>query len=163
MKSQNHVLSYALIASLGGLLFGFDTAVISGTTHWLSEVFDLSSFWLGFTVASALIGTIIGSLHVGKPADRFGRKRMLIVIAALYFISALGSALAWNWTVSVISRGRTTESETVLQRCGVLSAKVGDEIAAIQDSFRSDDQSPKTVFFSKAHSRHIFLAIAVTF
>ncbi len=86
-----------MIASLGGLLFGFDTAVISGTTDWLGQVFELSSFWLGFTVASALIGTIIGAIAVGKPADKYGRKNILFGLAVLYFVSALGSAFAWDW------------------------------------------------------------------
>jgi len=87
-----------VIAALGGLLFGFDTAVISGTTEALQAVYGLSGFWLGFTVASALIGTIVGSLAVGRPADTFGRRRVLFAIALLYFVSALGSALAWSWS-----------------------------------------------------------------
>ena len=86
-----------IIAALGGLLFGFDTAVISGTTQWLARVYQLSPFWLGFTVAGALIGTIIGSIIIGKPADIYGRRTMLIVLAVFYFISAIGSALAWDW------------------------------------------------------------------
>lgn len=86
-----------IIAALGGLLFGFDTAVISGTTHWLSDVFNLSSFWLGFTVASALIGTIIGAVIISKPSDKYGRRNVLFVLAELYFISAIGSAFAWDW------------------------------------------------------------------
>ncbi len=91
------LLSTAVIASLGGLLFGFDTAVISGTTNALQKVFELSSNGLGFTVASALIGTIVGSLVAGKPADWIGRRASLIVIALLYFVSAVGSGLAWDW------------------------------------------------------------------
>lgn len=82
---------------MGGLLFGFDTAVISGTTHWLENIYGLSSFWLGFTVAGALIGTVIGAIIVGGPADRFGRRNILFSLAIFYFVSALGSALAWNW------------------------------------------------------------------
>lgn len=97
MKSRKYLFTSTIVAALGGLLFGFDTAVISGTTHWLERTFNLSSFWLGFTVASALIGTIIGSILVSKPADKYGRKNILFVLAALYFISALGSALAWDW------------------------------------------------------------------
>ncbi len=61
MRGKSYLLSSTLIAALGGLLFGFDTAVISGTTTALKEVYDLGSFAMGFTVASALIGTIIGS------------------------------------------------------------------------------------------------------
>ncbi|MGB5847181.1 MAG: sugar porter family MFS transporter [Ignavibacteriaceae bacterium] len=97
MANKKYVLLSTIVAALGGLLFGFDTAVISGTTHWLKDVYDLSSFWLGFTVAGALIGTIIGAIFVGKPADKYGRRSMLFMLAVLYFISALGSALAWDW------------------------------------------------------------------
>jgi len=97
MKNKKYVIYSAIVAALGGLLFGFDTAVISGATGWLEKVFGLSSFWLGFTVASALIGTIIGAILIGKPADKYGRRNILFVFAALYFVSALGSALAWDW------------------------------------------------------------------
>lgn len=91
------LISATIIAALGGLLFGFDTAVISGTTQWLQQVYNLSSFWLGFTVASALIGTILGAILIGKPADIYGRKQTLFILAILYFISAIGSAIAWDW------------------------------------------------------------------
>lgn len=97
MKNNKYVILSAIVASLGGLLFGFDTAVISGTTEWLQKSFDLSSFWLGFTVASALIGTIIGAIIIGKPADKYGRRNVLFAVALLYLISALGSAFAWDW------------------------------------------------------------------
>jgi sugar porter (SP) family MFS transporter len=93
-----------VIAALGGLLFGFDTAVISGTTEALQAVYGLSGFWLGFTVASALIGTVVGSVVVGRPADAFGRRRVLFAIALLYFVSAVGSALAWSWTSFLVFR-----------------------------------------------------------
>lgn len=86
-----------IVAALGGFLFGFDTAVISGTTEALKTTFRLNENLLGFTVAIALIGTIIGSIFAGKPADIWGRKRALMVLAVLYFVGALGSALAWNW------------------------------------------------------------------
>lgn len=86
-----------MVAALGGLLFGFDTAVISGTTQWLKSTFDLSSFELGFSVASALIGTIMGALLIGRPADKYGRRSVLFLLALLYFISALGSGLSWDW------------------------------------------------------------------
>lgn len=98
------LLRSALIAALGGLLFGFETAVISGTTDWLRTTFDLSSFNLGFTVSSALIGTIVGSIVVGRPADRFGRTAILLVLAVLFFLSALGCAIAWNWGSFLIFR-----------------------------------------------------------
>jgi len=91
------LLRCSIIAALGGLLFGFDTAVISGTTDHLRAVFDLSGSLLGFTVASALIGTILGALFAGRPADRIGRRDSLVWIAVLYLVSAVGSAAAWDW------------------------------------------------------------------
>lgn len=91
------LIASALVAALGGLLFGFDTVVISGTTEALKSVFTLSDWSLGFTVAIALIGTIFGSILAGKPADAWGRKKALIALAILYFLTALGTALAWDW------------------------------------------------------------------
>ena len=91
------LLRCSIIAALGGLLFGFDTAVISGTTDHLKRVFDLEGVGLGFTVASALIGTILGALFASRPADRIGRRSTLVWIAILYFVSAVGSAAAWDW------------------------------------------------------------------
>ena len=92
MKTKPYLISSVLVASLGGLLFGFDTIVISGTTEALKSLFSLSDFWLGFTVASALIGTIVGSMAAGRPSDRFGRRTALAAIAVLYFVSAIGCA-----------------------------------------------------------------------
>lgn len=105
MQISRSLLASAVIAALGGLLFGFDTAVISGAEQELQELFHpvagLSSqwqaFWHGFLVASALIGTIIGAAAVGKYADRHGRRATLIGLAVLFFVSAIGSAYAWDW------------------------------------------------------------------
>jgi sugar porter (SP) family MFS transporter len=104
MKLSGTLLRSALVAGLGGLLFGFDTAVISGTTGWLKTQFDLNDFTLGFTVASALIGTIIGSIAVGKPADTYGRRGVLFVLAVLFFISSIGCGLAFNWSMFMFFR-----------------------------------------------------------
>ncbi len=98
------LLRSAIVAALGGLLFGFDTAVISGTEVALRALFKLSDTWYGFTVASALIGTIIGSITVSKPSDWFGRKKTLVAMAVLYFVSAVGSALAWDWYSLLVFR-----------------------------------------------------------
>ncbi|GAB6166252.1 sugar porter family MFS transporter [Thermostilla marina] len=101
---KSYLIGSTIIAALGGLLFGFDTAVISGTEKALQTIYSLSEFWLGFTVASALIGTIIGAVAASRPADRFGRKATLIWIAALYFVSAVGCAFAWDWYSLLIFR-----------------------------------------------------------
>ena len=98
------VIRSALVASLGGLIFGFDTAVISGTTDSLKRVFELDDGGLGFTVTTALLGTIVGALTAGKPADRYGRRTMLFVIGVLYVIGALGSALTGSHVLFMIAR-----------------------------------------------------------
>lgn len=103
-RTSSLVIRSAIVAALGGLLFGFDTAVISGTTDNLREVFSLNEFALGFTVATALIGTIIGAMTAGRPADLWGRKKVLFVIGVLYTISALGSALESNWYLFMFYR-----------------------------------------------------------
>ena len=103
-KTNSLVIRSAVVAALGGLLFGFDTAVISGTTENLREVFHLSEFSLGFTVATALIGTIVGAMSAGRPADRLGRKKVLGIIGILYTVSALGSALVSNWYLFMLFR-----------------------------------------------------------
>ncbi|MDD3036980.1 sugar porter family MFS transporter [Bacteroides sp.] len=87
----------AFVASLGGLLFGFDTAVISGAEKSIQQIYGLSDFAHGFTIATALIGTIVGALVCSKPVDKYGRLNSLKVIAFLYLFSALGSALIVNW------------------------------------------------------------------
>lgn len=104
MTSRRSVFLSTIVAALGGLLFGFDTAVISGTTEALQKVYDLDEFWLGFTVAIALIGTIVGAFSAGKPGDRYGRKRVLFVLAVFYFVSAVGSAVAQSWIVFLLFR-----------------------------------------------------------
>ena len=101
------LLFSAIVAALGGLLFGFDTAVISGAEGMLRDlyagtyarwslVFGTPAFWHGAVVASALVGTIVGSLVFAKPADRYGRRTLLMLMGLLYFLSALGSAAAWD-------------------------------------------------------------------
>ena len=92
----------AIVAALGGLLFGFDTAVISGTTDWLKREFLLTDFTLGFTVASALVGTIIGSIAVGRPADAIGRRGVLFMLAGMFFVSSIGCGPAFRWWVFIL-------------------------------------------------------------
>jgi sugar porter (SP) family MFS transporter len=94
----------ALIAALGGFLFGFETAVISGAEKTIQQLWSLTPFWQGFTVASSLIGTVLGSLIAGIPAQRFGRKKVLIAIALMYLLSAAGCALSSGWFLFVTFR-----------------------------------------------------------
>src|SRR6202045_1823644 len=104
MKLNSYLLKSTVVAALGGLLLGFDTAVIAGATHALTETFHLSPAALGMTVSAALWGTILGSMLVGIPGDKFGRRDSLRVLAVLYLVSALGCAFAWNWSALVLFR-----------------------------------------------------------
>jgi SP family xylose:H+ symportor-like MFS transporter len=104
MKLSPTLLRSAIVAGLGGLLFGFDTAVISGTTEWLKREFVLNDFMLGFTVASALIGTIIGSIAVGKPADSVGRRGVLYALAVMFIVASVGCGMAWTWGMFIAFR-----------------------------------------------------------
>lgn len=104
MTLSPSLVKSTVVAALGGLLFGFDTAVIAGTTAALTQKFDLSPGSLGMTVASALIGTIIGAMLAGIPGDRYGRRDSLRILAIFYLVSALGCAIAWDWYSLVFFR-----------------------------------------------------------
>jgi sugar porter (SP) family MFS transporter len=96
--SGSRNLGVIITASLAGLLFGFDTVVISGVTQSLSQVFHIEpgGFWYGFSVASALLGTFIGALFAGIPGDRLGSRDSLKIVGFMYVVSALGCAVCWN-------------------------------------------------------------------
>ena len=104
MRPNPYLLRSTIVAALGGLLFGFDTAVISGATHALTLAYALSPTSLGMTVSSALVGTILGAMFAGIPGDRLGRRASLRVMALLYVASALGCAFAWGWYPLVLFR-----------------------------------------------------------
>ncbi len=91
------VLRSAATGALGGLLFGFDTAVIAGATHALTDHFSLTAWQLGFTVSIALWGTVVGALSAGKIGQWLGGRATLQIMAVLYLLSAVGCALAWTW------------------------------------------------------------------
>lgn len=101
MPRSNIAFRSAIVAALGGFLFGFDTAVISGVESSIQELWSLDKFAHGFTVASALIGTVIGSLIAGKPAEKFGRRKVLQAIGFLYLLTSLGTALTNSWELFV--------------------------------------------------------------
>jgi MFS transporter, SP family, arabinose:H+ symporter len=104
MKLNAYLIKSTVVAALGGLLFGFDTAVISGTTSDLTLVYHLTANLLGITVSAALIGTIFGAMFAGIPGDKWGRRDSLRGMAVLYLLSALGCAFAWNWDALVFFR-----------------------------------------------------------
>ncbi|MCX2679934.1 sugar porter family MFS transporter [Galbibacter sp. EGI 63066] len=91
---MSKVFQWAIIISLGGFLFGFDTAVISGAEQSIQQVWGLSDLMHGFSIAVALYGTLVGAIFGGFPSDRMGRRKTLFWIAILFLASAVGSALA---------------------------------------------------------------------
>ena len=97
MKPNGLTLLSTAVASLGGLLFGFDTAVIAGATHGMAVAFGLTPMTLGFTVSCALWGTVAGGFLASPLGSRYGSRLGLRVTALLYLVSAAGCALAWNW------------------------------------------------------------------
>src|SRR5215213_9096917 len=101
---SGYAVRVSLIAALGGFLFGFETAVISGAEKTIQQLWNLSPGWQGFTVASSLIGTVIGSIIAGMPAQRYGRKKVLTVVAILYLLSAIGCAVTNVWMLFVTFR-----------------------------------------------------------
>lgn len=103
-KQQLYLAGITLIAALGGFLFGFDMAVISGTIPLVKDQFSLSAIAEGWFVSSALGGCIIGVAISGELSDRFGRRSSLMLSAILFLTSAIGSAIAPNFTLLIIAR-----------------------------------------------------------
>src|SRR5215472_3369158 len=104
MRPNVNLMKATLTGALGGLLFGFDTVVISGAIDALVKLYHLSPEGKGWTVAIALIGTIVGSLGAGQAGQKLGGRETLRITAILYVISALGSALAWSWPSLMVFR-----------------------------------------------------------
>ncbi len=104
MNQKQRIFLWSITAALGGFLFGFDTAVISGVEQSLQTLWGLSVWEHGLTVSIALIGTVIGSMTGGIPAEQLGRKKTLFWIAILYLLASLGTALAPNWSIFLVFR-----------------------------------------------------------
>src|SRR5258708_15448130 len=94
---KNSVMAWSMVVALGGFLFGFDTAVISGAEKSIQQFWQLSVFEHGLTISIALIGTVIGSILVSRQSDQLGRKNTLYFVAIAYLLSSLGTAFADNW------------------------------------------------------------------
>ena len=103
MKKKTLYL-YVFVAALGGLLFGFDTAVINGALPFFTNYFELTKAMQGWAVSSALVGCVIGALAIGKPGDAFGRRFMLRILAVLFLISAIGTGMATNFSIFIVFR-----------------------------------------------------------
>lgn len=104
MTRSNAAFRNAIVAALGGFLFGFDTAVISGVEKSIQHLWMLGDVAHGFTVASALIGTVLGSLLAGAPAEKYGRKKVLQAIGLIYLVTSLVTALTHTWELFVVFR-----------------------------------------------------------
>jgi sugar porter (SP) family MFS transporter len=104
MNQPNSAFRNAIVASLGGFLFGFDTAVISGVERTIQEMWQLDKFYQGLTVGSALFGTILGAMIAGAPAEKYGRTRVLQAIGLLYLVTSLVTALTSTWSLFILFR-----------------------------------------------------------
>ncbi|NOU91315.1 sugar porter family MFS transporter [Paenibacillus sp. LMG 31460] len=102
--SMKFVTLVSMVAALGGLLFGFDTAVVSGAIGFMKERFDLSQVEVGWAVSSLIIGCIVGAAGSGMLGDKFGRKKVLIIAAILFIIGSIGSAIPNTFTAYIIAR-----------------------------------------------------------
>ena len=103
-KAAWYVLSVTLVAAIGGLIFGFDTAIVAGATRYMKEQFSLNSLQEGWAVAVVLIGCMFGAGLAGPISDRIGRRRLMLVSAVLFLVSAVGCALPRTITEFMIFR-----------------------------------------------------------
>lgn len=102
--NKSKVILWSLVVAMGGFLFGFDTAVISGAEKSIQQYWHLTSFQHGLTISIALIGTIFGAMFGSIPSDRFGRKQTLFFVAILYLVASIGTALTENWLLFLLFR-----------------------------------------------------------
>lgn len=104
MRQKQRIFFWSITAALGGFLFGFDTAVISGVEQSLQSLWGLTVWEHGLTVSIALIGTVLGSMLGGIPTQQIGRKKTLFWIAVLYLAASIGTALATKWVLFLVFR-----------------------------------------------------------
>ena len=104
VRLNRTVVESTITAALGGLLFGFDTAVIAGVTGALTDRFHLTAWTLGIAVGIALWGTVLGAAIGGYAGDRWGRRYSLRILAVLFSLSAIGCGISWDLTSFIVFR-----------------------------------------------------------
>ena len=104
IQMKRKLFLYTLVAAIGGLLYGFDTAVINGALPFFTDHFSLNDVMTGWAVSSALLGCIVGAIGAGRPGDRFGRRDILKVSAVLFLLSAFGTGLATHIQLFILAR-----------------------------------------------------------
>jgi SP family arabinose:H+ symporter-like MFS transporter len=104
MKKNIYLIFICTVAMIGGLMFGFDIAIISGANTSLQSYFDLNELELGWGTGSLVLGAMFGALGSGGLTDRFGRRKVLIYVALLFALSCMGSALSHTFVTFVVSR-----------------------------------------------------------
>ena len=104
LKTERTALFYAAVISLGGFLFGFDAAVISGVVGFITPEFDLNEWQVGLVVSAPTLAAIIAAVTVGPSADYVGRKKVMLLLALLYTVSAIASAFAPDVMTLVAAR-----------------------------------------------------------
>jgi MFS transporter, SP family, sugar:H+ symporter len=102
--NMGYILAIAIVATIGGFLFGYDSGVINGTVDGLQTAFNSEAIGTGWNVASMLLGCAVGALIAGRAADIFGRRTLLVVAAVFFIISAFGSGIAEGSTEFVVYR-----------------------------------------------------------
>jgi MFS family permease len=141
MALNGTLVRSTVVPALGGLLFGFDTAVIAGATSQLTRAFDLTPRGLGFTVSIALWGTVLGALLASIPGDRFGRRDSLRVLgvsavpAAFFFLMLFRIPRSPRW---LAMKGRSAEARGVLEQIG--EENIDAELEAMASALRLEQQ-----------------------
>jgi sugar porter (SP) family MFS transporter len=154
-RTDRTALYYAAIISLGGFLFGFDAAVISGVVGFVTPLFDLNEVQIGLVVSAPSLAAIVAALTVGPTADQVGRKKVMLVLALLYTISALASSIAPDVTTLVVARFVGGLAFGTLMLAPIYIAEIAP--AQLRGRMVSVNQLNIVVGFSAAYFANYFL------